>query len=299
MSGFSLKKTMHALALAASAAAAMAALSLSARAQEAGRIVSIGGSVTEIVYALGDGDRLIARDQTSIYPREALELPDVGYIRRLSPEGVLSVNPDLVIALEGYGPPEAKEVLTSAGVPIVEIPEAYDGDGILTKIRETAKALGREAEGEKLAASVKADLEQAEAAAAKVENPARVLFVLALRDGRIMAAGGNSHAQAIIEMAGAENALSGFDGYKPVTDEAVLEAAPDVILMMDRGIDTDHDATDAALFALPAIAATPAGKNHALVRMGGQYLLGFGPRTAEAARDLSDRLAEFTAGGSN
>ncbi|MAY63336.1 MAG: hemin ABC transporter substrate-binding protein [Rhizobiales bacterium] len=281
-------------------AAGLAALASSASAEaEPSRIVSIGGSITEIVYALGEGDRLIARDQTSIYPPEALALPDVGYIRQLSPEGVISVNPDLVIALEGYGPPAAKEVIEAAGVPLAVIPEAYDGAGIVAKIEATAKALGAEEKGDKLAASVKADLDAAEDAAAKVESPAKVLFVLALQDGRIMAAGGHSHAQAIIEMAGAENALTGFDGYKPVTDEAVLEAAPDVILLMDRGINDNHDAQDATLLALPAVASTPAGQNKALIRMDGQYLLGFGPRTAQAARDLSGRLAELTAGGSN
>ena len=93
-------------------AAGLAALISSASAEDkASRIVSIGGSITEIVYALGEEDRLIARDQTSIYPDAAKKLPDVGYIRQLSPEGVLSVNPDLVIALEGYGPPEARQVI--------------------------------------------------------------------------------------------------------------------------------------------------------------------------------------------
>tara|TARA_R100001126_G_scaffold60768_3_gene34525 strand:+ start:3593 stop:4486 length:894 start_codon:yes stop_codon:yes gene_type:complete len=281
-------------------AAGLAALISSASAEDkASRIVSIGGSITEIVYALGEEDRLIARDQTSIYPDAAKKLPDVGYIRQLSPEGVLSVNPDLVIALEGYGPPEARQVIDAAGVPIAVIPEAYDGAGIVAKIEATAKALGAETKGEKLATKVQADLDAAADAAAAVETPAKVLFVLALRDGRIMAAGAHSHAQSIIEMAGAENALSGFDGYKPVTDEAVLAAAPDVILLMDRGINENHDTQDAALLALPAVSATPAGKNKALIRMDGQYLLGFGPRTAQAARDLASRIADLTVSGSN
>ena len=281
-------------------AAGLAALISSASAEDkASRIVSIGGSITEIVYALGEEDRLIARDQTSIYPDAAKKLPDVGYIRQLSPEGVLSVNPDLVIALEGYGPPEARQVIDAAGVPIAVIPEAYDGAGIVAKIEAIAKALGAETKGEKLATKVQADLDAAADAAAAVETPAKVLFVLALRDGRIMAAGAHSHAQSIIEMAGAENALTGFDGYKPVTDEAVLAAAPDVILLMDRGINENHDTQDAALLALPAVSATPAGKNKALIRMDGQYLLGFGPRTAQAARDLASRIADLTASGSN
>ncbi|WP_420407555.1 heme/hemin ABC transporter substrate-binding protein [Hoeflea sp.] len=256
---------------------------------EARRIVAIGGSVTEIVYALGEQDRLIARDQTSTYPPEAEELPHVGYIRRLSPEGLLSANPDLVIAMEGYGPPEAKSVIEAAGIPIAEIPEGYDGAAIVEKIRATAVALGTPDKGEALAAEIKADLEAAEKAAKAAGGPARILFVLALQDGRIMAAGSDSHADGIIHMAGAENALKGFSGYKQVTDEAIITAQPDVVLMMDRG--GDHDSTEEALFDLPSIQATPAGRNRRLIRMDGLYLLGFGPRTANAIRDLNEQIA--------
>lgn len=262
-------------------------------ATKAQRIVAIGGSVTEIIYALGEQDRLIARDQTSTYPPEAGELPDVGYIRRLSPEGLLSANPDLVIAMEGYGPPEAKSVIAAAGIPIAEISEGYDGAAILEKIRATAHALGTPEKGEALAAEVEADLKAAETASEAAGSPARILFVLALQDGRIMAAGADSHADGIIRMAGAENALSGFSGYKQVTDEAIITAQPDVVLMMDRG--GDHDSTEEALFALPAIMATPAGKNRRLIRMDGLYLLGFGPRTADAIRDLNEELAGIDA----
>ena len=81
--------------------------------EKAQRIVSIGGSVTEIIHELGEADRLIARDSTSLHPQSITELPDVGYIRRLSPEGVLSVDPDLIVTLDGAGPPEAVTVLKS------------------------------------------------------------------------------------------------------------------------------------------------------------------------------------------
>ena len=98
------------------------------------RIVSLGGSVTEIIFALGQQDRLIARDTTSTYPVAALDLPDVGYVRALSPEGVLSVDPDLILAIEGSGPPETMEVLQAANVPVVMVPEGYDTPAVLAKI---------------------------------------------------------------------------------------------------------------------------------------------------------------------
>src|SRR5690606_13928191 len=107
----------------------------------ASRIVAIGGSVTEIIHALGEEGRLVGRDSTSLFPEEALALPDVGYVRALSAEGVLSIEPDLIIAIEGAGPPEAVALLKDAGVDYVEIPEGNDTDAIVKKIRAVGAVL--------------------------------------------------------------------------------------------------------------------------------------------------------------
>lgn len=251
------------------------------------RIVAIGGSVTEIVYALGEQDRLAGRDTTSVFPPEALALPDVGYIRALSPEGVLSVNPDLILALDGAGPPETIGVLRDSGVPILTIPEGYDADAIVAKIEAAGEALGVQHKAGELARKVSADLSAASAAAVR-GKPRRVLFVLSMQGGRVMAAGAHTHADAMIRLAGGINALGQMSGYKQVSDEAVIEAKPEIILVMDRR--GDHAISDDDLFAHPAIASTPAGTDRRIVRMDGLYLLGFGPRTAEAVRDLSIAL---------
>jgi iron complex transport system substrate-binding protein len=265
-------------------------LTVSAVAQEAdtSRIVAIGGSVTEIVYALGEEARLIARDSTSVFPEAALALPDVGYIRQLSPEGVLSVNPSLILALEGSGPPEALEVLQKASVPLVTVPEKFDREGIVEKVRIIGEVLGVEDKAAAVANQIDADLASAETAAASVEDKKKVLFVLSLQGGRILASGTDTAANAIIGMAGGENAVTDYSGYKQMTDEAVIEAAPDVILAMDRG--GDHETQLDELVTHPALAATPAGRDAKVVRMDGAFLLGFGPRTAAAARDLAAAL---------
>ncbi|MCD2172088.1 heme/hemin ABC transporter substrate-binding protein [Rhizobium sp. C4] len=265
-----------------------AAVSAQAAEAKASRIVAIGGSVTEIVYALGEEARLVGRDSTSIYPPEALKLPDTGYIRALSPEGVLSLNPDLILTLEGAGPPPALDALKAAGVRNVMIPEGFDRKAIVTKIGAVGAALGVEDKAKTFSAKVEAELDKAVAASATASQKARVLFVLSARGGRIMAAGEQTQADGIIKLAGAENVLSSIQSYKPVSDEAIIEAAPDVILMMaPRG---DHSTGSEELLALPAIAATPAGKARRVVRMDGMYLLGFGPRTADAIVSLHDAL---------
>lgn len=253
-------------------------------AQASERIVSLGGTVTEIIHALGQGHRLVARDTTSTWPQSATALPDVGYVRALSPEGVLSVDPDLILAIEGSGPIETVEVLQAAGVPFVTVPDGYDAAAITAKIETVATALGRPAEGAALANTLATDLAAA-IQEARQDVPPRVLFILSMQGGRIMAAGDDTAAHAIIALSGGVNAMTGFSGYKPVSDEAVLVAQPDVILMMDRV--GEHALDDAAIAAHPALGATPAAKTGAILRLPGQLLLGFGPRTPEAVRALS------------
>lgn len=266
---------------------------------EARRVLPLGGSVTEIVYALGEQDRLVGRDTTSNWPPEANALPDVGYVRALAPEGVLSVSPDLIIAEDGAGPPEAVSVLKAAGVPYVTVDESYDAEGVLKKVDAVAGALGVAEKGRALHEKLAADLKAAAERSATVGTPKKVLFVLSLQGGRVMAGGTGTAADGIIRLAGAENAMAQIQGYKPLTDEAVIQAAPDVILMMRRGDDkadaeanggNSHAAAKETALAMPALAQTPAGRDGALVMMDGLKLLGFGPRTGEAAVELHDLI---------
>lgn len=278
-----MRRALLALALWAGAAAAQAEQ----------RLISLGGSVTEIVVALGAGHRLVARDTTSNHPDSVLALPDVGYLRALSPEGVLALDPGLILAEEGAGPPEAVAVLQAAGVPFVLIPGEPTPAGIAVKIRAVGAALGLQAQAGELAATVEAGLAEAAARAAAVTAPQRVLFVLALQGGRVMAGGRGTAAEGIIALAGGTNAAGGFDGYRQMTDEAVIAAAPDVILMMDR--EGDLTLANAEVLAHPALSQTPAAAAGAILRMDGMLMLGFGPRTPQAARQLHGLL--YPAGG--
>ncbi len=276
------------------AATLLSALALPTFAQDlqpfadSSRLVSIGGSLTEIIYALGEEDKLVARDQTALFPEAATKLPDVGYMRALAPEGVLSVDPTALLVIEGSGPPEALDVLSHAGVEYQTVPEGYSHEGILVKVRAVGEALGVEDKAEALAKEIDTALKAAEARTADIAERKRVLFVLSTEGGKIQASGIDTAANGIIALAGAINAVQDYSGYKALTEEAIIDAAPDVILMMDRG--GDHGATNAELINHPAIALTEAGKNHAIIRLEGSYLLGFGPRTASAVGELVDAL---------
>ena len=272
---------------------ALAAVARPAAAEDAtvlpdtSRVVAIGGAVTEIVFALGEQKHLVARDSTGTYPEAAKALPDVGYMRALSPEGVLSVDPTGIIALQGSGPKEAVDVLKKASVPYVEVPETYDNEGILERIRVVGKALGVEDKAAALAADTEAKLKAAEARTAGIDRKKRVLFILSMQGGKVMAAGAHTGADGIVRLAGAANAIEGFSGYKQLSDEAIVTAAPDVILMMDHA---GPGVSDDDLFGNAAISQTPAGQAREVIRMDGGYLLGYGPRTADAISDLSKAL---------
>jgi iron complex transport system substrate-binding protein len=262
------------------------ALAAPSFAEDAPRIITLGGSVTEIAVALGAGETLVARDSTSNFPESIQALPDVGYIRALSPENILALDPTLIIAEGDAGPPEAVDVLKAAGIPFVLVPEATDPSGVAAKITAVAEAL--DLPGEALAAEVQAGLDAATAKATAITTPKRVLFILSLQGGGVMAGGDGTEAEGIIRLAGGINAATGFQGYKPMTDEAVLASQPDVILMMDR--EGDLAISNADVLAQPALSQTPAAANGAIVRMDGMLLLGFGPRTPEAATALHQAL---------
>lgn len=266
---------------------ALAALALRpglGRAQAAQRIVAAGGVITEILYALGRQDLIVGVDTTSLHPPDAMrDKANVGYVRALSAEGVLSLRPTVLVAIEGAGPPDTVKLIAEAGVKVERVGEDTSEKGVVERIRVIGRLAGVEAKAEELAAAVERDFallrQQRDAVTAKK----RVLFVLSLQNGRAIVGGKGSSADAIIAHAGAINAAEVVDGYKPVTDEGIISAAPDVILMMKRG---NHAAAPDEVFALPAFSATPAAARKALVAMDGLYLLGFGPRTPGAARDL-------------
>lgn len=249
------------------------------------RVVSVGGAITEILYALGLEGRVVGVDATSIYPERALaEKPNVGYMRALSGEGVLGLNPQLILAVEGAGPKETLDVLNAAKIPYVAVPDIYTEQGMIEKIKLVAHAMDADARGACLANAVAGDLAALKTLRANVTKPVRVVFLMSFINGRAMVAGQKTAANAIIGLAGAVNAVEGFEGYKPVSDEAIVAARPDVVLAMERGREELDVNT---VFAHPSFALTPAAAKKSFVTMDGLYLLGFGPRTAAAARDLA------------
>ncbi|MEM9287418.1 MAG: ABC transporter substrate-binding protein [Pseudomonadota bacterium] len=252
------------------------------------RVVSIGGDLTEIVYALGQGDMLVATDSTSVFPAAAQDTPKVGYVRQLSAEGVLSVEPDLLLLSGAAGPPGALEQLRVSGVEMIELPASYSMDAILEKIDVVAAALNVEEIGKSLRTDVEQSWNDAQSAVEGLPDDLSVLFFSTLRDGAPRAAGRETAAHGLIEMLGARNVFGERTGYKGLSLEAAVAADPDVILVMDRYVEMAGGLE--TVKAHPAIALTTAAKNDLIILVDAVQAMQFSPRTPSAVARLATAI---------
>ena len=257
-------------------------------AKDASRIAVAGGSLTEIIYLLGAENRLVAVDTTSNYPEGATALPSVGYVRNLSAEGLLSLNPTLILGEDDMGPPVVLEQLEQTGVETVRVAEQHDAEGILTKVACVAQVLEMADAGEERLLELRAVAAQLAAYGEVGQRSPRVAILLSLRDGAPVAAGDNTSGGGFLRMAGARNVFPSIDGWKPVSTEAFAAANPDVIVIPERGVRALGGVAD--VVAHPSLRLTAAARNDRIVVMDGMAMLGFGPRTLEAALQFAMRL---------
>ncbi|MGH8547713.1 MAG: heme/hemin ABC transporter substrate-binding protein [Methylococcales bacterium] len=252
------------------------------------RVVVAGGALTEIVYALGEENRLAGVDSTSQWPEAARTLPQVGYLRNLSAEGILSLSPSLLLTTDDAGPPAVLEQIKQAGVRMMALPDEHTRDGVLSKVRRVAGLFNASDRGERLAARIQDDFMRLEQLLSRIESQPKVTFFLTVSGGSPMAAGRGTAADAMIRLAGGQNALSSYRGYKPVSVESLIQAAPDVLVIAEPAINAPVDSEE--ILRLPGIGLTPAGRERRLIFMDAMYLLGFGPRTGRAALELAGQL---------
>lgn len=248
----------------------------------ASRVVSAGGTVTEIVYALDQQSRLVGVDVSSLYPTAATKLPQVGYVRSLAAEGLLSLAPDLVLTTVDAGPPGVLSQIRGAGVPVSVVPAGATWSAAEARITFVAQALGVADRGQALVAEFRKNRAAAEAKVAQRKTSPRVLFVYSRGAGTMMVSGTGTEAAAIIALAGGTNVVTGYQGYRPLTPEALAAARPDVVLMTTMGLESVGGLK--GLNQIPGFATAAAGIP--VVALDDLLLLGFGPRLPQAVTAL-------------
>lgn len=249
------------------------------------RVVTLGGSVTEIVYQLGQGERLVGDDLSSLYPEAAAKLPRVGYYRAVPVEGVLALRPDLVLASEQAGPPEALKRLSEAGVRVMTVSDSPSVDSLTARIRSVAEAFDAAPAGERMVERITRELQEVKA---MPSTHARALLLIN-RNGTPQGAGRETAANEVMRMAGLVNVLQDQQGYKPLSAEAVVALAPDILVVTQTSFDASGGAEK--LLGRPGLASTPAAVRQRLIVMDDLLLLGLGPRLPAALTELKREAA--------
>ncbi|MFP4438975.1 MAG: hemin ABC transporter substrate-binding protein [Chloroflexaceae bacterium] len=255
------------------------------------RIIGLNGDITEIIFALGMGDNVVAADISATYPPAAVELPKIGYQRGLDAEAIINFAPTVVLGQESAGPAAVLVQLREAGLTLALTDDPPDLTAPAKKIRFVAQALGVPQRGEVLVEQLEADLATVDAALAGVSGPKPRVIFLYLRQGDEgnvrLVFGDNTPTNAMIERAGGIDAAAdiGIEGFfQPITAEALIAAQPDIILVFTSGL-AEIGGED-ALLALPGIAQTPAGQARRILAMDGEYLAAMTPRTGKALLDM-------------
>ncbi|MER5277067.1 ABC transporter substrate-binding protein [Streptomyces sp. NPDC002809] len=260
----------------------------------ADRIVPLTGSLSEIVFTLGLGKQVVARDITATF-EQAAKLPVVTRAHDVSAESVLSLRPTVVLADTTTGPAEAIGQIRDAGIPLVVVEPAKELADVGRRIDTVAAALGVPKSGDALR---KRTQDRIDAVRKSVPAPAggaqkpRVAFLYLRGSASVYLLGGReSGASSLLEAAGAVDAgkESGLEkDFTAITSEALAKAAPDAILVMSKGLDSVGGVD--GLVKIPGVAETPAGLDRRIVSIDDGVLLNYGPRTDRVLSELVAQL---------
>lgn len=250
------------------------------------KIVSLNGAITETIAALGKGELIVGKDVTSTFPAD-LTAKDLGHVRSMTIEPIMAVSPTLVLASEKDVNPDLMTKIKESGIALDLVNQEYSVEGAKTLIQKVSKIIGA-TDFQRLNDKIDADIAQIQ----PIGKKPKVLFIYARGAGNLMVAGTGTPMEALVKLAGGENAVADFADFKPLTPESLVQGNPDVILMFDSGLQS-MGGTDGIL-KVPGVSQTNAGKNKKIITMDGGLMSNFGPRTGEAALELNKKLIEVT-----
>ena len=251
------------------------------------RIVSLHAAASEIICALGAENQLIGVDVTSVYPQSVEEKVNLGHISGITAQGILSLKPNVVIANGLELSVQLEQQLTDVGVTVVKISPDYSINGSVKLIKEIGGLVNEKEKAQELITKTKQDY----SAIQPLENAPSVVFVYARGAGTLMVAGKNTQMNALIELAGAKNAFTDFEGFKPLTAESLVSVNPDVLFLFDTGLQSMGGIE--GLVQIPGFDLTNAGKNKHVISMDGSLVSSFGPRLPQALAEFIEKLKQL------
>lgn len=256
------------------------------------RWVIAGGSITELIYAMNAGDKVVGVDETTSYPEHTKSLPHIGYWKQLSTEGILSLHPTTFVTWEDAEPKMVLRQLAQHQVNVISLPRTpATFELMLENIRTLANSLDKQTEAEALIASLQARLAVVAEKNKQVERPVKVMFFLSPGGGIPQVAGKTSVADAILTLAGGNN-IAMHENYRIYSAEAIIAADPEVIVITTQSQENHTGNLRAAngLASVPGVSMTQAWKNQRIIEIDQSLILGMGPRIVDAVELLHQQF---------
>ena len=256
-------------------------------AKDDSRVVIAGGSITEIFYLLDLQDHIVALDITSNFPEDAKKYPSIGYVRMLSAEGLLSMNPSIILGENDMGPPTVIGQIKQTGVDLKIIPEEKSVLGILEKIRCIAGIMDVSSYAEELInekySEVLFQIEENKRIVSEKKISAMVIY--SMQGTSPIVSGSGESGDAFLKLTGAQNAFASFQGWKPASAESIIANNPDYIIVTNRLLKRFSNLEE--LRNHPSLSQTKAAKNNQIIAKDGMAMMGFGPRTIFCTLEVS------------
>lgn len=252
------------------------------------RIISLNGTITEILVNLGLEDQIVATDITSMYPKSLKgKVKQLGHTRGITIEPVLAEKPTLIFSTEKGIPEKLKTQLEDAKIKVSYYKADKSVEGAKQLIKSIAKDLNKEEEAKKMIAEIDKDLQGVK----EITKKPKVMFIYARGSGTLLVAGTDTPTEKMIALSGGVNAVTEYKEYKPLTTEAVIAANPDVLLFFTSGLQSLGGAE--GLSKITALTKTTAVKKKQVITMDGLFLTGFGPRVGKAIKKLNEDLVKY------
>lgn len=248
------------------------------------RIISTGAGLTELFFALGAQSNLVAVDMTSREFAVQADLPQVGYHRQLSSEGLMSLAPTILIGSDEMGPESTLNAIRASQVQVITVPTGNTLASIEQRIDTVASLTGKQTQAVTLKKSLRQKIAQLEQH--PLTTQPKVLFLMINKDRAPTVGGENTSINEVIRLSGAVNpAAEIIESYKPIAFEGIIKMNPDYILVSQRAWDS-FGGKQNIIAKLPLLAATPAGETGQIIPVPSSALIGFGLESIELAKQL-------------
>lgn len=260
--------------------------------EDSERWVIAGGSITELVYAIGAGNKVVGVDETTSYPEQTQALPHIGYWKQLSTEGILSLRPSTFVTWDDAEPKMVLRQLAQHNVKVISLPRTPATFELMLKnIRTLAISLDKQKEAEALIGSLQSRLAVINAKNSQIKQKVKVMFFLSPGGGIPQVAGKTSVADAILHLAGGEN-IATHENYRIYSAEAIIAANPELIVITTQSQKNQTGGLRASegLASVPGVSMTQAWKNQRIIEIDQSLILGMGPRIVDAVELLHQQF---------